>query len=396
MIGFPLDVVVIGGCGRAGLPLALAFASRGLHVGVYDINESAVALVNAGCMPFEEDGAAELLDKVAGETLTASSDPAMIGQSENLVLVIGTPVESHLDPDPESVPDAVAGLAAHLRPVQLLVLRSTLYPGVTARVEARLSQLGLAPDVVCCPERLAEGRSLTELFELPQLIGARSEEAHHRAAKLFGAITAETLALTPEEAELAKLFTNSYRYLKFAAANQLYEIANDHGVDYERVRRAVTYNYPRAADLPKAGFAAGPCLFKDTMQLSAFTNNNFVLGHASMMVNEGLPQYLVNRMAMRWDLSQCRVGILGMAFKADTDDIRSSLSYKLKRILRFRARSVLCTDPYVSGPEIATLEEVLAGSDLLVVGAPHRRYVGLSTPLPVVDVWGVVNEGVRV
>ena len=154
--------------------------------------------------------------------------------------------------------------------------------------------------------------------------------------------------MEPEEAELAKLFTNSYRYIKFAAANQLYMMANDFGLDYERIRRAVIEDYPRAADLPGPGFAAGPCLLKDTMQLAAFNNNNFALGQASMQINEGLPLYLVSRMAARYDLDSMTVGILGMAFKGESDDNRSSLSYKLKRVLKVRAAEVLTTDPYVT------------------------------------------------
>ena len=154
-------------------------------------------------------------------------------------------------------------------------------------------------------------------------------------------------------------------------------IANDFGLDFERIRTALAHDYPRAADMPGAGFAAGPCLLKDTMQLAAFNNNNFTLGHASMMVNEGLPLYLVARLEQRFDLATMTVGILGMAFKGESDDIRSSLSYKLKRLLRFKAERVLCTDPYVSvDPDLAPLEDVLAQSDLLIVATPHRAYRG--------------------
>ena len=102
--------------------------------------------------------------------------------------------------------------------------------------------------------------------------------------------------LEPEEAELAKLFTNTWRYIKFAAANQFYMMANDRGLDFERIRQGIALDYPRAADLPGAGFAAGPCLLKDTMQLAAFSDNTFALGHSAMLVNEGLPLYLVSRL----------------------------------------------------------------------------------------------------
>jgi UDP-N-acetyl-D-mannosaminuronic acid dehydrogenase len=390
------DVAVVGGCGRVGLPLALAFASRGLRVSIYDRDATAVAKVNDGIMPFNEPGAAPLLKEHCGTRLRASSDPAVVERAENITFVVGTPVDEYLNPDLGSVLEAVLGLADHFRAGQLLVLRSTVFPGVTARVEAELAARGIDVDVSFCPERIAEGRALTELFELPQIVSARNEEALERAAKLFDTLGVETVPLDPEEAELAKLFTNAYRYLKFAAANQLFRVANEHGLDYERIRSALTYDYPRAADLPKAGFAAGPCLLKDTMQLAAFNDNDFSLGHAAMMVNEGLPLYVAERMGRRWDLPRTRVGILGMAFKADSDDIRSSLSYKLRRILRFRARSVVCSDPFVEAADLLPLERVLEESDVVVVGAPHSCYARLATDLPVVDIWGIVHGGVRI
>jgi UDP-N-acetyl-D-mannosaminuronic acid dehydrogenase len=149
--------------------------------------------------------------------------------------------------------------------------------------------------------------------------------------------------------------------------------------------------------MPGPGFAAGPCLFKDTMQLAAFNNNNFTLGHASMMVNEGLPLYLVDRMERRFDLKNATVGILGMAFKAESDDIRSSLSYKLRRILRFKAGTVLCTDPYVSvDPDLVPLSEVLDRADILVVAAPHPEYGDLDPVQDTIDVWNVLGRGVTV
>ena len=398
MVGFGLDVVVIGGCGHVGLPLAIAFASRGLQVGIYDIDPRAVAMVQAGEMPFDEPGAPEVLSRALAEgRLQASTSPAIVSTAEQIVVVVGTPVDEHLNPDPQAVPAAVEALAPHLRAGQLLVLRSTVYPGVTALVERLVARLGLPVDVAFCPERIAEGKAFNELFELPQLVSARNPGALARARKLFEVLTTETVELQPEEAELAKLYTNSYRYLKFALANQLYMMANDFGLDYERIRRAVTHNYPRASDLPAAGFAAGPCLLKDTMQLAAFNNNNFVLGHAAMMVNEGLPLYLVDRLARRFDLPKLTVGILGMAFKGESDDIRSSLAYKLKRILRFKAAGVLCADPYVkSDHNLVPEQDVLERSDLIVIGAPHRRYAGMRIGPPVVDIWGVRGDGVRI
>ena len=395
---FPLDVAVIGGCGRAGLPLALAFADRGLKVLAHDIDERAVEIVSTGRMPFREEGAEPVLARALAEgRLEASVSPALVSEAEHVVVVLGTPVDEHLNPDIQAVTSAMEALAQNLVDGQLLVLRSTVYPGVTRKVEELLDGRGLDIDVAFCPERIAEGKALIELFELPQIVAARSERPLERAEKLFRNLTAEIVRLDPEEAELAKLFTNAWRYIRFAAANQFFMMANDFGLDFERIRSALAHNYPRAADMPGAGLAAGPCLFKDTAQLAAFNNNNFHLGQAAMAINEGLPLYLVSRIEQRFDLSGKTVGILGMSFKRGSDDPRSSLSYKLKRILRFKAREVLCTDPYVEGdPDLVPLDEVLARSDILIVATPHDEYRDLKTDTPLVDVWGVAAESVQV
>jgi len=209
---------------------------------------------------------------------------------------------------------------------------------------------------------------------------------------VFGRLTDQIVEMEPEEAELAKLFTNTWRYIKFAAVNQFYMIANSRGLDFERIRAGLSQDYPRAQDMPGAGFSAGPCLFKDTMQLAAFNDNNFALGHAAMLVNEGLPLYVVSQLADKHDLADSTVGILGASFKAGSDDIRSSLAYKLKRILSFKAHKVLMTDPYVTvDPDLVPLEQVLEEADILVVATPHPEYAGLVTDKPVADVWNVVS-----
>ena len=395
---FERDVVVVGGCGHVGLPLAVALADRGAQVGIYDLSEAAVGLVNDGELPFAEPGAADVLKRVVAEgRLTASASAATVATGEHVVVVIGTPVDEHLNPDQQAVPRALAGCAEFLRDGQLLVLRSTVYPGVTALVEKMVSGLGVATEVAFCPERIAEGKAMTELFELPQIVSARTPGGLARARALFGRLTPTLVEMSPEEAELAKLFTNTWRYIKFATANQLYMMANDQGREFERIRRGLIADYPRAADMPGAGFAAGPCLFKDTLQLAAYNNNNFALGHTAMTINEGLPLYVVHRLAQRFDLAQLTVGILGMAFKAGSDDIRSSLSYKLKHILAFKAGAVLCTDPYVTtDPHLRPLDEVLTEADLLIIGAPHPEYADLATDKPVADIWNLLGHGVRI
>ena len=397
---FELDVVVVGGGGHVGLPLAIALADRGARVGIYDLSAATVELINQGIVPFLEPDAEPMLRAaLAAGRLTATTDAAIVGTAENVVVVIGTPVDEHLNPDPNAIPNALGQCSAYFRDGQLLVLRSTVYPGVTALVERMVAGLGVDIPVAFCPERIAEHKAMVELFSRPQIVSARTDEGRDRAAKLFGRLTDQIVHLEPEEAELAKLFTNTWRYIKFAAANQFYMIANDKGLDFEKIRTGLMHDYPRASDMPGAGFAAGPCLFKDTMQLAAFSDNTFNLGHSAMLVNEGLPLYIVSRLEKRFDLSQLTVGILGMSFKAQSDDIRSSLSYKLRRVLKFKAKAVLSTDPYVSeetDDTLLPLELVLEKADILVIATPHPEYRGLVTDKPVADVWNSLGAGVVV
>jgi UDP-N-acetyl-D-mannosaminuronic acid dehydrogenase len=383
---FNRDVVIIGGCGHVGLPLAVALAARGATVACYDISGNAVAAVRSGVPPFREPGIElALRTAVAAGRLIATTNPAVIGDAEHVIVTVDGPVESSL-----------ARCSRYFGDGQLLVLRSTVPPGGTARLEKLAADLGIDADVAFCPERIAEGRAMTELAELPQIISSRTERGLERAARLFLRLTPELVPMPPEEAELAKLFSNAWRYISFAAANQLYAIANDRGLDYERIRRAMLKDYPRASGLPPAGFAAGPCLPKDTIELID-ASAGFTLGQAAVAANEGLADYVFARLARRYDLASARVGVLGMAFKAGTDDIRASLSYRLRRLLAGRARAVLCTDPWVrSDPELLPLPTVLAHSDLLIIAAPHPEYRRLETDLPVADLWGVTGRGVLI
>jgi UDP-N-acetyl-D-mannosaminuronic acid dehydrogenase len=400
MTGSPseLDVVVLGGGGHVGLPLSLAFAQAGLHVGVYDTNQATLDRIAAGEMPFLENGADPLLQEIVPTgRLELGPSADMVGRTSCLVVVIGTPVDEFLGPSMTIFEKAVDQIAPYLRQGALVVLRSTVYPGTTAYVSQNLASRGCLVDVAFCPERIAEGHALEELHTLPQIVGADTDVAADRAAKLFGVLAAKTIRTTTKEAELAKLFTNTWRYMKFAVANQFFMIADQAGVDYSNVLRAIREDYPRAADLPGPGFAAGPCLFKDTMQLAAFTSDHFPLGQAAMQVNEGLPAYIVSALERRYGgLPGKTIGILGMAFKAESDDTRASLSYKLRKLLSWAGARVICTDPYVVDDRLVPLERVLSESDILVLGAPHKAYRRLPIDgKDVVDVWGAMGGGIQ-
>jgi len=395
----PTDICVVGGAGHIGLPLAILLASKGKRVVAYDLNTAVLEEVRQGKMPFKEEGAQELLTEVLKTGLLGlSNNPASVQDAKTIIVTIGTPVDEFHNPSLAAIKKCFLDLSPYLSEEQLVVLRSTVSPGVTEWIDSYLKSIGKNLKVAFCPERVVQGLAIKELQQFPQIISATSKEAENEAARLFEELCPEVVRLTPTEAEFAKLFANAYRYIQFAMANQFYMIANNAGVDYYRVLDGLKKNYPRARDIPKAGFAAGPCLFKDTMQLVAFSNNQFSLGHSAVLINEGLVLYIADQIAAKHPLADMTIGLLGMAFKSETDDVRSSLSYKLKKVLDFKAKSVLCTDPYVETDKtLLPVDEVIRRSDLLVLCTPHEQYKSLDLgDKPLVDVWGFRKTGTLV
>lgn len=370
-----VDICIVGGCGHVGLPLGMAFADQGKKVALYDLNKINIDKVNKAEMPFKEEGAAPVLKRtIKSGKLVATDDPTVIKDSKVIIMVIGTPVDGHLNPKINEIIKAVKEIEKYINDDQLLVMRSTLYPGVTKKVHEYLQKQGKNTKVAFCPERIAEGYALTELYELPQIVAGCTPQATTEAQSLFKTLTKQTITVDPTEAELAKLFTNTWRYINFAISNQFYMIAEASGLDFYKIYGAMTQDYPRLKSFAKAGLAAGPCLFKDTMQLSSFSGNNFFLGHSAMLVNEGLPDFVVSQMKEKHELEHHTVGLLGMAFKGDNDDARESLSYRLKKRLEIEANKVLCHDPYVKDSRLVSLDKIRREADIIVLATPHSVY----------------------
>ncbi|MHA7653216.1 nucleotide sugar dehydrogenase [Mycobacterium sp. ML4] len=394
VVGQGQRICVVGGAGHVGLPLALVLADVGYSVDILDTNVGALKSIMAGRMPFVENGAEELLGRLLPTgRLAASTDSWVVRNADVVICVVGTPVDEYLTPQAHTFFRVITEISPFFRDDQTLVLRSTVYPGLTQRVHDSLRERGIGVHVTFCPERIAQGHSIRELRVIPQIISGFDEEGVRVVRELFSGITGEIIEVEPQEAELAKLFCNGYRYIQFAVANQFYLLCREAGLDFDRVHHAATYKNSRVDSLPRAGLAAGPCLLKDTMQLAAFSNNNFMLGHAAMLINEGQPQFIVNMLKRRVDLRDKTVGILGMTFKADCDDTRDSLSFKLRHLLMLEAKEVIRHDPFLDGPDYFPLDTVVERADVLVVGVPHAQYRGLRVPRGTIveDVWGCLD-----
>jgi UDP-N-acetyl-D-mannosaminuronic acid dehydrogenase len=386
------DVAVVGGAGHVGIPLSLVLADRGLRTLIYDVNQAALEMLQAGRLPFLEEGGEALLRKdLKAETLGFTRRPADLQDVPVIILTIGTPIDEFHNPNFHLLTRCLDTLLPHLGAKQTIILRSTVAPGTSEFLKRYFKKKRFEGGLALCPERVVQGKGIEEIHSLPQLVSATTPKALQVARELFAKIAPEVVEMSPLEAEFGKLICNASRYLLYAASNQLYMVCAHAGVDYLQLLEKVKRGYPRMAFIPGPGFVSGPCLMKDTMQLFASGRHCFPLGQTAMMVNEGLPDFLLDHLRGKMDLKGKKVGVLGMAFKAESDDIRDSLSYKMAKVLRFEGAQVLYSDEYVKNPEFITKEELCRQADVIIVGVPHKAYATLTIPASteLIDLWKI-------
>jgi UDP-N-acetyl-D-mannosaminuronic acid dehydrogenase len=402
--------VAVVGMGRVGLPLSIAFARSGFRVLGLEVDKDRRTAVELGKMPFHEPGADELLrEAVTSGRLTIHGDPgSVIPPADAIILCLGTPLGPDLRADYDQIRSALAQLVSYLRPGQLIVLRSTVSPGTLVKVILPYLRKE-APEVAdqlrlaACPERIAEGRAMEELMTLPEIVGGIDEESTEAAAALFSALNPEKLIhrTNATSAELAKLFTNVYRYVSFALANEFAVLGEHYRVDARRILEMVNEGYPRA-NIPKPGPAGGPCLSKDGYFLvEELTLPDFVL--LAWKLNDSMSAHVVRRLARHLlargvSFPGTPVAVLGRAFKRDSDDPRLSPAVRVAEILAREGADVRTHDPFLPGP---TLEQALDGAGAFVLATNHSAYDALDpnevsrlmdAPRVGMDCWGVLDR----
>ena len=384
-------ITVVGGAGHIGLPLSIVFANKGFDVAVLDKNLEAMEMAKKGIMPFKEKDGTKNLKKALKKKIKFYNKPSNFISNSTVVITVGTPVDNFLNPDMGQIKDCIDTLIPYLKKNQLIILRSTVYPGTSSWLYKYLLKKKKC-DIAFCHERVIQGYTFDEIEKLPQIIAANSKKAEKRATDIFSKISKKIVYSSLKEAEFSKLFSNAFRYTQFAIANEFYMLADKVGLDFNKIRKITKDGYPRAESMPSAGFAAGPCLLKDTMQLLSFSKNNFSLGNSSMLVNEGLVLYLIDKLEKKYNLKTKKVGLLGMAFKAESDDTRSSLSYKMKKFLSTKVKKIICTDPFVkTDKNLSSLENTIKESDILILCVPHKKYKKLNIKnKEVIDIWGYI------
>ncbi len=371
------DVSIVG-LGRVGLPLAISFADEGLRVLGIDKDPQRLEAVRAGRMPFEEASAAEGLARAhAAGRLAISDRVADAADAQHIVLTLGTPTFSHIEIDIRDIRSAVDDLLPVLSEGQSLVLRSTVAPGTTDFVAGYLAKkrgfdVGSNVFVAHAPERIAAGRFFEEIRTLPCIVGGVGERSGEVVGRLFEAFGAPIVQTTPVQAELAKIWTNILRYTHFALPNLLMMDCEQYGANVFEVIDLINRDYPRGG-MAQPGLTAGTCLRKDF----AFSEER---SHAPGMllavsrVNESVPLFLVDGMKRRLGgVSGRKVAVLGLAFKADTDDERDSLAHKLIRLLERELADVVVHDPVVPSPT-SEFDDAVRDADVVVVATNHAGF----------------------
>lgn len=393
MLKEKFDISIVGGFGHVGLPLGLMFASKNIKTLLIDIDKNNFNKISKGEMPFIEYGSSNFLKKtIKNKKLQLSLNLEDIKKSKYIILAIGTPIDEYLNPELSNFLELVNQLSQIVKKSQILIIRSSIYPNMFDKIKKIMPKY-FKNNILYCPERIQQGYALIELEKLPQIISGDSKSTIKKGKDLFLNITKKVIITSVKEAEFIKLFSNAFRYIHFAIANEFYTICESNDLNYERVRKYMVESYPRAQGLPMAGFAAGPCLLKDTMQLSSFFKNKFQLGLSAMNINEGLPNFIVSQLKKNYNLNDLNVGILGMSFKANIDDQRDSLSFKLKKILEFEGAVVMCNDTHLKKNYFVPIKNILNNCKIIIVATPHKSYkkIKINKNQILIDPWSFVE-----
>ena len=382
------DIAIIGGAGHIGLPLGILLANKNKKVILYDKDKINIHKINDLKMPFMEEGG-DLLLKKNKNRIFATTEKKYLSNVNTIIVCIGTPVKKS-KPDLFFFFKMFKEIRKYLNPNKLLIIRSSIYPGTCLKIQKYLGKD--FQNISYCPERVVQGKSITELSKLPQIVSGVSKKSINQSKNIFKLICGKIIITSILEAELIKLFSNAWRYINFSISNEFYTICDKLGVNFKELRKNMVEGYDRNKNIPKAGFAAGPCLYKDTTQLNAFLKGSFTLGKTATKISKGFPYFIYLKMKKKFKhkLFSKKIGILGVAFKSDIDDTRDSLSIELYNFLKKKGLKVNISDEFVKMEQLVNKRDLIKKSDIIILGVPHSSYKKIKIPKSkyLIDSWG--------
>lgn len=297
------QISIIGGAGHVGFPLGLIFSSKNFKVNLIDKDELNINKINTGISPFLEEGSQQLLKKMLKlKKIRATNDLNEVKKSKYIIICIGTPIDKTLSPEVKNFINFFQSLKKYLKKEQHIIIRSSVYPGICEKIYNIIKYK--TKNLTYCPERIVQGKSIKELPDISQLVSGKNNHSVNEVSILFRKICKKVIKVKIIEAELIKLFSNAYRYVHFAISNQFFMICKNQNLDFFKIRNIMKDGYKRNSHIPMSGFTAGPCLLKDTMQLSSFYNRKFSLGYTAMKINEGMPKFIIDSLEKKFNLKK--------------------------------------------------------------------------------------------
>lgn len=382
-----ISQVVVVGCGAIGLPIAVAFASRGCDVVGIDTDPARLAALRAGRVADLDEGLGEAFAAAAAaQRLSFCGTLTRADAQRAFIVAVPTPVDADAAPILTNVEAAIESIAANARGGDLVLIRATVPIGMTRRMAHALGARGKTLLVAACPDRSIAGRSLREQFSVPHIVGGMGPEATRAAASLFARLGPVVELSSPEAAEAAKLFANVQRDVTFALANQFALVSETLNLDFDEIVRAGSSGYPRFS-LARPGPVAGPCLTKDSAILahSLPATETLDIARAARALNVSLLGHVANAVEKHIDATrsaQPSVAVLGLAFKGDppTADRRGSFGSALAERLRADLTQVALRtfEPTSDDAAERHLARAIAGADVVVIANDHPEIKALD------------------
>jgi len=374
-------ISIIGGAGHIGLPLSVLLFNLGYKVNLVDTNNHNLDLIKKGKAPFYEKDIEKYLKKTIGSKRFLTTNLlGSIKDSKFIFICIGTPISNKLKPDLKNFFNLLSLIKKIVNKKSHIIIRSSIAPGTFSKIFKIFNSKFFFKNISYCPERVLQGKSMVELSKIPQIISSYNYNSLRTVKKLFNRLCKDIVVCKPEEAEMAKILSNAYRYLNFSIANQFFQICDQNHLNFEKIRRLMRFNYSRTNGLAAPGLVGGPCLMKDTMQLNYLTKDKNNLLKNAYLVNEGLPKYIVNKINKIKSLRSKKVLVLGKTFKANNDDLRGSLAIKLIELLKKNKIKHFVYEPNLQKIEKSKLNKLIKSCNIFVLATAHDEFKKIKIP----------------
>jgi len=399
-------VVCVIGMGYVGLPLAAVAANKGYTVYGFDNDQKKLDLIKQGISPFKEEFLEELLPKVK---INVFSDPKLMSQCDIHIICVPTPVDDKYFPDLGPVISASETVAANMKKGSLVILESTVNPGVSEEfVKPIFEKAGfvIGKDVFIshCPERVNPGDPKWNVSNIPRVVGSFDAIGLKRSQDFYESIVDASIMpmATIREAEAVKITENSFRDINIAFVNELARSFERMDIDVTNViKGAATKPFSFLAHWPSCG-VGGHCIPVDPYYLiEKAKENNFdhVFLRAARKINNSMPEYTIELLQdqlneIERSLKGTTVGVLGLSYKANVGDLRESPSFELIKLLEKNGAKVITFDPFVPAMSSAkSIDELLEKSEAVLLATNHKEFVDIPVEKFVKNNIKVITDG---